>query len=103
MNYVSEKSITLQELMRIKDICISHPSDHYTLTPNAIHHLRIKKINTPPMPSKIRSFVKCVLPKKPKGIGTMIKNWIVFKLSIGRPVHYPEIFQFLDQEFNINL
>ena len=40
MNYVSEKkSITLEELMRIKDVCRSHPSDHYMLTPSAIHHL----------------------------------------------------------------
>ena len=36
------------------------------------------------------------------GIGTMIKNWIVYKLSVGRPVHYQEIFDFLDKEFNIN-
>ena len=61
MNYVSEKSITLNELMRIKDICRSHPSDHYMLTPNAIHHLGIKingstiEAYIPPMPSKIRS------------------------------------------------
>ena len=32
----------------------------------------------------------------------MVKNWIVYKLSVGRPVHYPEIFEFLDKEFNIN-
>ena len=98
MNYVSEKSITLKELMRIKDICRSHPSDHYMWTPSAIHHLGIKingstiKAYTPPVPSEIRSFVKYVLPKEPKGLETMIKNWIVFKLFQGRPVHYPEIF-----------
>ena len=72
--------------MRRQNICRCHPSTHYILTPNAIHHLGIK-INgstiesyTPPVPSEIRSFVKYVLPKKPKGIGTMIKNWTVFKL-----------------------
>ena len=72
------------------------------------YHLGIKisgstiEAYTPPIPSEIRSFVKCVLPKKAKGIGTMIKNWIVYKLSVGRPVNYPEIFQLLDQEFNMN-
>ena len=108
MNYISEKSITLNELMRIKDVCQTHPSDHYMLTPSAIHHLGIKtdgstiEAYTPPNPSEIRSFVKCVLPKNPKGIGTKVKNWIVFKLNQGNPVHYPEIFEFLDREFNIN-
>ena len=68
MNYVSEKRITLEELMRIKDVCRIHPSDHYMLTPSAILHHGIKingstiEINTPPELSKIRSFVKCVLP-----------------------------------------
>ena len=108
LNYISEKSITLNELMRIKDVCRSHPSDHYMLTPSAIQHLGIKtdgstiEAYTPPNSSEIRSFVKCVLPKTPKGIGTQVKNWIVFKISLGRPVHYPEIFHFLQQEFNIN-
>ena len=46
--------------------------------------------------------MKCVLPKEPKGIGTKIKNWILFKLCQGRPVHYPERSDYLDQEFNIN-
>ena len=108
MNYISEKSITLNELMRIKDVCRTHPSDHYMLTPSAIHHLGIKTDGstidayTPPKTNDIRSFVKCVLPKNPKGIGTSVKNWIVFKLNQGNPVHYPEIFEFLDREFNIN-
>ena len=78
------------------------------LTPNAIHHLGIKingstiEVYTPPVPSEIHSFVKCVLPKEPKGTGTKIKNWIVFKLHQGRPVHYLEIFHHLDKEFNMN-
>ena len=38
INYVSAKSITLKELMRIKDICRNHPSDHFC----AIHNLGIK-------------------------------------------------------------
>ena len=42
MNYVSEKSITLKELMMMKDICRRHPSVHYMLTPSVIHHLGIK-------------------------------------------------------------
>ena len=42
MNYVSKKSVTLKDLMRIKDICRSYRSDHYMLTPSAIHHLGIK-------------------------------------------------------------
>ena len=32
LSYVSEKSITLKELMRIKAICRSHPSDYDMLT-----------------------------------------------------------------------
>ena len=80
MNYVSEKSITFKELMKIKDICRNHPSDHYMLTPSAIHHLGMKingstiEVYTPPVPSETCSFVKCVLPKQPKGIGAKIKN-----------------------------
>ena len=107
MNSASEKSITVKELMRIQNICNNHPSDHYMLTPSAIHNLGIEingstiEVYTPSVPSEIRSFVKCVLPKKPKGIGTKIKNWIVFKLCQGRPVHYLEIFDYLDKEFNI--
>ena len=72
--------------MRIKDICRSHSSDHYMLTPSAIHHLGIKingstiEAYTLPVPSEICSFVKCLLPKEPKGLGRIIKNWIVFKL-----------------------
>ena len=86
MNYVSENNITLNESMRIKDICRSHPSDHYVLTPSALHHLGIKikgsaiEVCTPPVQSEIRTFVKCLLPKEPNGIGTKIKNWILFKL-----------------------
>ena len=66
--------------MGIKDICRSHPSDHDTLTPSAIHHLGIKingsniEANFPPVPSEICSFVKCVPPKEPKGIGTKINQ-----------------------------
>ena len=94
--------------MWIKDICRSHPSDHYMSTPSAIQNLGIKingstiEVYTPPVPSEIRSFVKCVLPKEPKGIGSKIKNWIVFKFRQGRPFHNQEIFDYLDKEFNIN-
>ena len=83
MNYVSEKSLALKELMRIKNICRSHLSDHYILSPSAIHHLGIKingstiEAYNPTVPSEICSFV---LPKEPKGMGTKIKNWIVFQL-----------------------
>ena len=66
MIYVLEKSITLNELMRSKDICRSPSSDHYMLTPSAINHLGIKiktiEVYTPPVPNEIRSFVKCVSP-----------------------------------------
>ena len=78
INYILEKRMTLKKLMRIKDICRSHPSDHYMLTLSAIHHLGIKingstiEANTPPVPSEICSFVKYMLPKEPKGIGTRI-------------------------------
>ena len=88
MNYVSENNITLNESMRIKDICRSHPFDHYMSTSSAIYHLGINvncstiEAYTPPVPNEIRSFVKCVLPKEPKGIGTKIKNWIVFSIFI---------------------
>ena len=57
MNYVLENSITLKELMRIKDIYRNYPSDNYMLTPSAIHHLGIKingstiEVYTPPVPS----------------------------------------------------
>ena len=105
MNYVLEKSISLKELMRIKEIFRSHPSDHYMVAPSAFHHPGIKindstiEANTPPVRSEIRSFVKCVLPKEPKGKGTNIKNWIVFKLRKIRPLHYPEIFHYLENFF----
>ena len=79
MNCFSEKIKIPTELMRIKDICRSHLSDHYMLTPSAINHFGIK-INGLTISSKIRSFVKCVLPKESKGIGTKIKNWILSKL-----------------------
>ena len=108
MNYVSEKSITLKELIRIKDIYRKHLSDDYISIPSVIHHLGMKingstiEVYTPPVPSEIRSFVKYLLPKEPKVIGTKIKNWILFKLYQGRPVYYPEIFDDLDQEFNKN-
>ena len=78
------------------------------LTPSAINHLGIKinsstiGVYTPPVSSEIRSFAKCVLPKETKEIGTKIKNWIVFNLCQGRPLHYPEIFDYLDKEFNRN-
>ena len=94
--------------MSIKHFCRSHPSNHYILTPSAIHHLGIKingstiEASTSPVHNEICSFVKYVLPKEPKSLRTMIKNWIVFKLCQGRPVHYPEIFHYLDKEFNIN-
>ena len=107
MNYVSVKRITLNELMRLKDICRNHPSDHYIVTPSAIHNLGMKtngsiiKVYTPPVPSDICSFVKCMLPEEPKGIETKIKNWIVFKLCQGRPIHYQEIFDYLDKKFKI--
>ena len=45
--------------MRIKDICRSHPSDHYMLTPSAIHHIGIKingstiEVYTPSVPSEM--------------------------------------------------
>ena len=86
--------------MTIKDICKSYPSDNYILTPSLIHHLGIKikgstiEAYIPPVPSGIRSFIKCVLFTEPKGIGTKIKNWIVFKLCQGTPVHYPEILHY---------
>ena len=47
MNYVSEKSTTLKELMRIKDICRSHLSDHYMITARAIHYFGIKSMVQP--------------------------------------------------------
>ena len=66
--------------MRVKNICRSHLSDHYMLTSSAINHLGMKingstiEVYSPPVPSEICSFVKCVLPKEPKGIGTKINN-----------------------------
>ena len=94
--------------MRKKDICRSHPSNHCILTPSAIHHLGIKingstiEAYDPVVPSEGCSFVKYVLLKEPKGMGTKIKNWIVIKLRQGRPVDYPKIFHYLDKEFDIN-
>ena len=37
----TKKNITLKKLMRIKDICKNHPSDHYMLTPGTIKQLVI--------------------------------------------------------------
>ena len=39
--YIHEKDITLKELMRIKDVCKNHPSDHNMLTSRTIKHLGI--------------------------------------------------------------
>ena len=36
LNNIHKKNITLKELMRIKDTCKNHPSDHYMLTPGTI-------------------------------------------------------------------
>ena len=41
LNYIHKKDITLKELMRIKDVCRNHPSDHFMLTPRTIKHLGI--------------------------------------------------------------
>ena len=41
LNYVNETDINLKELMRIKDLCQNHPSDHYILTPRTIKQLSI--------------------------------------------------------------
>ena len=105
MNFVSEKSISLNELMRINDFCRKNLSDRYMLTPSSINYLAIKingltiKEYNPPVASEIRSFMECVLPKEPKGIATKVKNWILFNLCQRRRTHYPEIFAYLDQEF----
>ena len=39
--YLSDKNITLNELMRINDICRSQRSDQYMSTKSAINHLQI--------------------------------------------------------------
>ena len=41
LNYIHKKNITLKELMRIKDICKNHPSDHYMFTPGTMKQLGI--------------------------------------------------------------
>ena len=95
INYVAEKSITLNELMRIKDICKNHLSDHYMSTLSAINRLEIKingstiEAYTSPLASEIRSFVKCVLSREQKPIGTHFKNWILIKSRQRKPVYHP--------------
>ena len=37
LNYIHEKNVTLNEMMRIQDIHKPHPSDHNMLTPGTIH------------------------------------------------------------------
>ena len=107
LNYIHEKNITLKELMRIKDMCKNHPSDHHMLTPGTIKKLGINvngstiEAYMQAQPQEIRSFIKCVLPKHHKNIAPQIKNWIVQKRKHNRAVKYEEIFYYLDVMFNI--
>ena len=107
LNYVNKKDITLKELMRIKDVCQNHPSDHYMLTPRTIKQLSINingstiEAYTQAQPQEIRSFIKCVLPKHHKHIAPQIKNWIVQKRKHNCAVKYEEIFYYLKVIFNI--
>ena len=107
IDYIHEKNITLKELMRIKDVCKNHLSDHYMLTPGTIKQLGINingstiEAYTQAQPQEIRSFIKCVLPKHHKHNAPIIKNWIVQKRKHNRAVKYEEIFNFLDIMLNI--
>ena len=65
LDFVYEKSITLKELKKIKDICKNYLSGHYM----SINYLSINincstiDVFPPTNPSEIRSFVKCVLSR----------------------------------------
>ena len=99
--------MTLKELMRIKDVCKNHSSDHYMLTPGTIKKLGINingstiEAYTQVPPQEIRSFIKCVLPKHQKRNANVVKNWIVQKSKHNQAVKYEEIFYFLDVMLNI--
>ena len=107
LNYINEKDNIFRELMRIKDVCQNHPSDHYVLTPRTIQQLGIN-INgstiepyTQAQPQEIHSFIKYVLPKHHKNIAPQTKNWIIQKRKHNHAVKYQEIFHYLDVVFNI--
>ena len=88
LDYIHEKNITLKELMRIKDVCKNHPSDHYMQTQGTIKQLGINindstfEAYTQAQPQEIRSFIKCVLPEHHEHNALIIKNWIVQKRNI---------------------
>ena len=94
--------------MKIKDICKNHLSDHYMLTPGTIKQVGINingstiKAYTQAQPQKIRSFIKCVLPKHHKHNAPIIKNRIVQKIEHNRAVKYEEISYFLDVLHEMN-
>ena len=41
LDYIHEKNMTLKELIKIKDVCKNHPSDHCMLAPGTIKQLGI--------------------------------------------------------------
>ena len=41
LDYIHKKNMNLKELMRIKDVCKKHKSDHYMLTPGTIKQIGI--------------------------------------------------------------
>ena len=101
LNYFHKTNISLKELMRIKDVCKNHPSDHYMLTPGTIKQLCVNingstiQAYTQAQAQEICSFIKCVLPKHHKSNANVIKNCIVHKRKYKRAVKYEEIFYFL--------
>ena len=107
LEYTNEKNITLKELMRIKEVCQNHLSDHYMLTPGTIKQLGINingstiEAYTQACPQEIRSFIKCVLPRHHKDKASIIKNWIIEKRKHNVAVKYDEIIYYLRVVFNI--
>ena len=67
LDYIHEKNITLKELMKIKDVCKNHLSNHYILTPGTIKQLGINingstiEAYTQAQPQEIRSFIMSYL------------------------------------------
>ena len=107
LDYIHKKDITLKELMKIKDICKNHPSDHYMFTPGTIKQLGINvngstiEAYTQAQPQEIRSFIKCILSKYHDRYANVIRNWIVQKRKHNQAKKYEDIFYFLDVILNI--
>ena len=87
-SYVSEKQIILKELDLTKQVCKNHLADHYMLTPEAIDKLSIKiddstvQTYTLSIFNDIRSFLRCMYPKRNRLTDNSISRWILDKHQV---------------------